>query len=250
MQEMVLKKKIQLPSPGGPSLVLLPTVAAAARTDFKSQPELIYLNQYLQEWYGGHPESEWYCQTIYGLLHLLALRDQYTYQHSLRVAQMTLSLAQQLDIPPSEQADYYLSGLFHDLGKIGVPDSVLKKPTKLTRDEIELMNRHPVMSWEILREYPFLSRVALNAKHHHERFDGLGYPAQLSGENIPLGARLILICDTFDAMTSARVYRTPRSLEETFLELERCGLTQFDPNLVSVFIDMIQTQFQLTKKAA
>mgnify|MGYP000976760935 CR=1 FL=1 len=135
-----------------------------------------------------------------------------------------------------------LSALFHDVGKIGVPDQVLLKPTRLTESEFLEMKLHPNKSAEILEGIPSLDQVAKNAKHHHERFDGRGYPAGMKGEEIPLFSRIILIVDTFDAMTSSRPYRKGLSYDIAFAELKEFSGTQFDPQLVEHFISAMKKE--------
>src|SRR5262249_43010664 len=131
---------------------------------------------------------------------------------------------------------------FHDIGKIGIPDHVLLKPTRLTRAEFEIMKSHPVRSARILEKVSVLANLIPGIKHHHERFDGLGYPDGLRGHEIPLYARIILIADTYDAMTSTRPYRLALDKDVAFAELRNCASTQFDPALVEVFISAMQKQ--------
>lgn len=170
------------------------------------------------------------------LLKALELKDRYTYEHSLRVAYFGLVLGHQLGLSPENLEFLELSCLFHDIGKIGVPDKVLQKPERLDEQEFQIMKQHPEKSDELLLSITELRELATMARHHHERFDGRGYPDKLKGEEIPLFARIILIADTFDAMTSTRPYRAGLENEIAFQELKEFAGSQFDPNLVDAFI--------------
>ncbi|EQC47355.1 HD-GYP domain-containing protein [Bacteriovorax sp. Seq25_V] len=170
------------------------------------------------------------------ILHALDCKDSYTYGHSMRVAFLSLTLGKEIGLNEEELYDLELSALFHDIGKIGVPDSVLLKPARLTEDEFLQMKSHPEKSAEILRGFSHFEKVAKYAKHHHERWDGRGYPEGLKGEDIPLFSRIILIADTFDAMTSSRPYRKGLDYEVAFAELEEFSGSQFDPELAKAFI--------------
>lgn len=163
-------------------------------------------------------------------------KDSYTHGHSIRVAEYSVLLAQELGLSEIETREVELSALFHDIGKIGIPDGILLKPARLTRAEFEVMKSHPVRSAKILEKITGMRNLIPGIKHHHERFDGLGYPDGLSGRNIPLYARIILITDTFDAMTSTRPYRLALDKEIAFEELRNCSNSQFDPALVEDFI--------------
>jgi len=178
--------------------------------------------------------SESMCRSM-----LLALdaKDQYTYEHSTRVAYYALTLGKELQLDENQMYELEMSGLFHDLGKIGTPDSILNKPTRLNEEEFEIMKQHPVRSGEILQGFKDFKNIAKFVRHHHERYDGRGYPNGLKGEEIPLFSRILLIADTYDAMTSTRVYRKGLSNTVAFAELEEFSGSQFDPGLVSLFIE-------------
>lgn len=163
-------------------------------------------------------------------------KDSYTHGHSIRVAEYSQLLAAELNLSEIEIKEVELSALFHDIGKIGIPDNILLKPARLTRAEFEIMKSHPVRSAKILERISGMRNLIPGIKYHHERFDGLGYPDGLKGQDIPLYARIILIADTFDAMTSTRPYRLALDKEIAFEELRRCSGTQFDPILVETFI--------------
>ena len=170
------------------------------------------------------------------ILKALDKKDNYTFGHSMRVAYFSLVTGLEAGLSPEEMYELELSAIFHDIGKIGTPDIVLNKPSRLNEDEFQIMKKHPENSFEILKEFPYFERVAENARLHHERFDGKGYPLGLKGEEIPLAARIILIADTFDAMTSTRPYRKGLPYEVAYDELIQFSGTQFDPELVKLFI--------------
>jgi HD-GYP domain-containing protein (c-di-GMP phosphodiesterase class II) len=154
----------------------------------------------------------------------------------MRVAYFALVTGREMGLGQSELKELELSAIFHDIGKIGTPDNVLNKPSRLTEDEFQVMKQHPDLSYEILKEYPLFEKIAVNARHHHERYDGRGYPSAMKGEEIPLFSRIILIADTFDAMTSTRVYRKGLDYEVAFEELHQFSGTQFDPACVKAFV--------------
>jgi putative nucleotidyltransferase with HDIG domain len=182
-------------------------------------------------------ESEHMAETMARtILKALDCKDHYTFGHSMRVAYFSMVTARELGVEGEELREIEISALFHDIGKIGTPDEVLNKPSRLTEDEFQIMKQHPVLSGEILAEYPVFEKVARNARHHHERVDGRGYPDGLKGEDIPLFARIILIADTFDAMTSTRTYRKGLSYEVAFEELRQFSGSQFDARCVEAFV--------------
>ncbi len=176
------------------------------------------------------------------ILKSLDLKDHYTFGHSMRVCYFALVLGRELKLDHDELYQLELSALFHDIGKIGTPDAVLNKPSRLNEDEFQIMKQHPTNSYKVLKEFEQFQTIALNARHHHERYDGRGYPDQLKGDEIPLGARIILICDTFDAMTSTRPYRKGLPYETAFEELLEFSGSQFDPLLVKKFIRGMQKE--------
>jgi HD-GYP domain-containing protein (c-di-GMP phosphodiesterase class II) len=171
------------------------------------------------------------------ILKALDAKDSYTFGHSMRVAYFSLVTGTEAQLTQEEMYELELSAIFHDIGKIGTPDAVLNKPSRLSEDEFLIMKQHPEKSWEILKEYPQFEKIADNARFHHERFDGKGYPLGLKGDEIPVCARIILIADTFDAMTSTRPYRKGLPYEVAFDELLQFSGSQFDPQLVKLFIE-------------
>lgn len=174
--------------------------------------------------------------TIGALVSALDAREHETQVHSVRVTQYALRLAREIDFPASEMVDLRFGAMLHDIGKIGISDTILLKPGPLTEDEWAEMRLHPLIGYRILSEIRFLSDAAEIVLHHHERWDGQGYPKGLSGEDIPLGARLFAIVDTYDSMTSDRPYRDALDYDAVVHELKRCTATQFDPRLVDAFL--------------
>lgn len=170
------------------------------------------------------------------ILKALDVKDNYTFGHSMRVAYFSLVTGAEAGLSADEMRELELSAIFHDIGKIGTPDAVLNKPSRLSEEEFMIMKQHPEKSFEILQDFPHFEKIAANARLHHERYDGKGYPLGLKGEEIPTAARIILIADTFDAMTSTRPYRKGLAYEVAFEELIQFSGTQFDPNLVKMFI--------------
>ncbi|MBK24194.1 MAG: hypothetical protein CME70_09360 [Halobacteriovorax sp.] len=175
-------------------------------------------------------------QAVRSILQALDCKDHYTFGHSLRVTHFALKLGEEMGFDDETLYDLEMSALFHDIGKIAVPDAVLLKPARLDDEEFLQMKQHPSKSAEILEGFEPFEEVAKNAKHHHERYDGRGYPDGLKGEEIPLFSRIILIADTFDAMTSTRPYRKGLPYEVAFAELEEFAGSQFDPELVKNFV--------------
>lgn len=173
---------------------------------------------------------------------LLDLRDLSTGIHSTRLAEWAVRMARQLGIPESDLYQFEVAALLHDIGKIGIPDAILKKEGKLTADERALMNKHPEYSWSILRMFPGLEKASLYALHHHESYNGAGYPAGLRGEEIPIGSRVVAVVDAYDAMISNRCYRRGFSHEAAIQRLLESGGTQFDPVVVRTFIEIAKQE--------
>jgi putative nucleotidyltransferase with HDIG domain len=175
-----------------------------------------------------------------GLLHSLTsavdAKDAYTCGHSERVALVSRHLAQQMGLNEKDVEQIYMAGLLHDVGKIGVPEAVLQKTGKLTPEEFEQMKRHPQIGARILQDIKQVREIVPGVLHHHERYDGKGYPVGLAGEKIPLMGRIICLADCFDAMTSNRTYRKALPLEVALTEIRRCSGTQFDPRLTEYFL--------------
>lgn len=183
-----------------------------------------------------------------GLLHSLTsavdAKDAYTCGHSERVALLSRHLAMQARLTDHEVERVYMAGLLHDVGKIGVPEAVLQKTGRLTAEEFEQIKKHPEIGARILQDIKQIKDIIPGVLHHHERYDGKGYPGGLAGEDIPLMGRIICLADCFDAMTSSRTYRKALPLEVALTELRRCSGTQFDPRLTEAFLQISGDQFR------
>ncbi len=171
---------------------------------------------------------------------LLDLKDISTGVHSTRLAEWALRVARKLDIPEECLYQVEVAALLHDVGKIGVPDAILKKAGKLTAEERAIINRHPEYSWSILRLFSGLEEASLYALHHHESVDGSGYPAGLTGTNIPLPSRIVSVIDAYDAMVSNRCYRKGMPHEEAIRRLVASSGSQFDAAVVQTFIPIAE----------
>ncbi len=169
------------------------------------------------------------------LIEAVEAKDPYTRGHSERVHHISMEIGRALGLPADELDDLHWGSLLHDVGKIGIPDAVLCKPSRLTKDEYTFIMVHPERSYEILRHIKQLDKAVLGARHHQEMFDGKGYPHGLKGERIPLHGRIIAVADTYDSITSSRAYRAGRSHEIAMQEIERVAGTQLDPAIVTVF---------------
>lgn len=168
-------------------------------------------------------------------LQVLDLRDIDTGVHSTRLAEWGVRVAERMGVSDDKLADVETAALLHDLGKVGISDAVLHKPGPVTPTEMEELRRHPEYGWTVLRSVPGFETVALYILHHHERFDGTGYPAGIGGDRIPLGARIVAVIDAFDAMVSQRPYRPTVPFEEALRRLHESAGTQFDPAIVQEF---------------
>jgi len=169
----------------------------------------------------------------------LDARDNYTYGHSARVARLALGLAEKLNLGREAMQELELACLLHDIGKIHVPDAILNKKDKLDHSEHQQIIKHPLLGSQILELAPSLHKYIPVVKHHHERYDGAGYPDRLSGDAIPLHAQIVALADTYDAMTTSRPYRKGLSRGEAVDEIRFCSGSQFNPRLVEPFIEVI-----------
>jgi putative nucleotidyltransferase with HDIG domain len=177
-----------------------------------------------------------YDTTLQALSNALDVRDSETEGHSRRVVEYMELIIAQMPVVPGHLATLRRGALLHDIGKIGVPDNVLRKPAALSEAEWVVMKRHPEHGARIISQIPFLEDVSRIVRHHHERWDGKGYPDGIAGEAIPLGARIFAVADSFDAMTSDRPYRRAMSVKDARVEVARCRGTQFDPDIVDAFV--------------
>ena len=173
---------------------------------------------------------------VYALARAVEAKDSYTEQHTERVAAGALALGKAIGLSDHELDTLYRGAMLHDIGKIGVPDEILLKPSGLTEDEFERIKQHPVIGEDIARPLRSASSLLAIIRHHHERFDGAGYPDRLNGSDIPLMARIVAIADAFDAMTTNRPYRPARAEQEALAILESEAGTHWDPALVVTFL--------------
>ncbi len=185
-------------------------------------------------------EAQVLFEAIKALASAVDAKDPYTARHSMRVTRLSLILGDAIALNGDERHVLELAAWMHDVGKIGVPDHILTKPTRLTPEEFEVMKAHAVKGGEIVGQIEGLSRVADIIRHHHERLDGQGYPDGLRGEAIPLASRIILIADSYEAMTSHRSYRRGPGRDLALLELRTHAGSQYDRGLVSAFVKAIE----------
>jgi len=189
--------------------------------------------------------------TTEALIQTIDAKDSYTRGHSERVAETMLLMSRELGLSEDTVKKYYVLARLHDIGKIGVSEAVLRKPNPLNDEEWAQMKQHPAIGYNILQPVEFLRGELDVVLHHHERFDGSGYPLGAKGTNIPLGARLISIVDSIDAMTSERCYSRRKTLDEAMNEVATFAGVQFDPELVDVALPVIHRHYrgQMSKQA-
>ena len=184
-----------------------------------------------------------YLESIQSLRFTVEAKDKYTKGHSDRVSEYSVLIGKEIGLSHEEIKKLRIGGLFHDIGKIGVPDSILLKAEQLTDEEYSEIKNHPSIGKHILSSASIFSDIVPIVYHHHENYDGTGYPGKIKGEEIPLLARITAIADTFDAMTSSRSYRDALSLDVAKTEIERCSGTQFDPKLVEAFLNVYKNHY-------
>lgn len=189
-----------------------------------------------------------YLDTIGILRQTVEAKDPYTRGHSDRVSEYSVLIGKKLDLDEKTLHILKIGGLFHDIGKIGIPDSILLKESKLSDEEYSQIKNHPMIGVHMLGDAAIFTDILPIVKHHHERYDGRGYPSQLVGEDIPYVARIAAVADTFDAMTSKRSYRDSLPIDVVRAEIERCSGTQFDPNIAKVFLDIMDNDFDLIRE--
>jgi HD-GYP domain-containing protein (c-di-GMP phosphodiesterase class II) len=181
---------------------------------------------------------------------LLDLKDLNTGVHSTRLAEWGLRVGQELGLDEAMLQNLEVAALLHDIGKIGIPDAILRKPAKLDEEEYALMKRHPEYGWLVLRMLPGFEHAALDILHHHESMDGKGYPAGLKGTEIPIVSRIVCVIDAFDAMVSSRPYRQGLPYEEAMRRLILSSGTQFDPDVVQSFLPFARADMATVFAAA
>ncbi len=189
-----------------------------------------------------------YLDSIQVLRYTVEAKDTYTRGHSDRVSEYSVLIGEKLGLSEDELKTLRIGGLFHDIGKIGIPDSILQKEAKLTDDEYSQIKNHPSIGAHILQDATIFKDIIPIVKYHHEKYDGTGYPYRLKGEDIPYIARIAAVADTFDAMTSKRSYRDALSLDYVKSEFERFSGTQFDPKIAKVFLDILNTEYDKIKE--
>ncbi|MCF6092841.1 HD-GYP domain-containing protein [Microaerobacter geothermalis] len=176
-------------------------------------------------------------------LYMIKKKDPITYEHCERVKYWTVLLAENMKLPKTDIVQLSRAASWHDIGKIEIPNEILTKPGKLTPEEYEVMKTHPEVGYQLVKDIHFFKKFLPVIRHHHERYDGKGYPMGLKDKQIPLHARIMCIADSFDAMTADRQYKEGMTMAEAVSELKRCAGTQFDPDLVDMFIDGLKKQF-------
>jgi hypothetical protein len=197
-----------------------------------------HLGSVLETAYLYEQQATMFLGTISSLIRALDAKDPYTRGHSDRVAALSRQLARSAGLGEKLAERYHIAGLLHDVGKIGVPEAVLCKPGRLTDEEFAVIMRHPEIGYNILDGVPGMEDLLPGVMHHHERFDGKGYPHGLVGEEIPMIARVLCLADTFDAMSSNRAYRSAMTRDTVLAEITRCAGSQFDPELAPLFVAM------------
>ena len=189
-----------------------------------------------------------YLDSIQTLRNTVEAKDIYTRGHSDRVSELSVLIGKKLGLSEADLKVLEIGGLFHDIGKIGVPDSILQKEEKLTDDEYSQIKQHPNIGLHILSHAAIFKNILPIVEHHHEKFDGSGYPGKLAGNDIPYLARIATVADSFDAMTSCRSYRNALSIETVIAEFERCRGTQFDPDIADLFLTILREDFGAVKE--
>jgi hypothetical protein len=203
-------------------------------------PPLIMVDQALQRYYSLHQET---METLTVLAEAIDARDEYTFAHSTRVSEYAKKIAQQMNLSTEQIGLIEIAGKVHDLGKIGIEDSILKKTGKLDNEEREKIQKHPEIAYNLLKKLKPYKTGAIYVLYHHERVDGTGYPHKISDKSIPLQAKILSVADSYDAMTSDRPYRKALPQREAVKELKRCSRTQFDPEIVQAFIEVLKNDY-------
>ncbi|HET6437987.1 MAG TPA: HD-GYP domain-containing protein [Anaeromyxobacter sp.] len=189
-----------------------------------------------REWGAGRPALEAMIATTEAFALAVEAKDPYTHGHSRRVSLLAEQVSRELGLARVACETVRIAGVLHDIGKIGIPEGLLRKPGKLNRGEMRIFERHSQLGWRIVSAVPELEEVGLTILHHHERFDGQGYPERLSGERIPILSRILAVCDAYDAMTSDRPYRDGVSHRLATDEIGRNLGKQFDPSVARAFL--------------
>lgn len=200
--------------------------------------QIKHINSELSDTYEKLEQA--YLESIQTLRYTVEVKDSYTRGHSDRVSEYSVLLGKHLGLPQTDLDTLRVGGLFHDIGKIGVPDAILQKNGRLDDDEYSQIKQHPNIGIHILSHAKIFQNILPIVEHHHEKFDGTGYPGRLAGNDIPYLARIAAVADSFDAMASRRAYRNSLPLDVIIDEFERCKGTQFDPEIADVFLDILR----------
>lgn len=200
--------------------------------------QIKHINSELSDTYEKLEQA--YLESIQTLRYTVEVKDSYTRGHSDRVSEYSVLLGKHLGLPQTDLDTLRVGGLFHDIGKIGVPDAILQKNGRLDDDEYSQIKQHPNIGIHILSHAKIFQNILPIVEHHHEKFDGTGYPGRLAGNDIPYLARIAAVADSFDAMASKRAYRNSLPLNVIIDEFERCKGTQFDPEIANVFLDILR----------
>jgi diguanylate cyclase (GGDEF)-like protein/putative nucleotidyltransferase with HDIG domain len=220
---------------------------------FSTGPETFnhYLRSFQRQPWKADGEGPSLLETVTALAFAIDAKDHYTQGHSQSVARLAAEIARELGLGNAEVEEVRVAGILHDIGKIGVPEIILNKPAHLTMEEFDLMKSHAVLGEKILEplKVKAIERIRRMIRHHHEMFDGSGYPDHLKGEAIPLGARILTVADCFDTMVSQRAYKRGRTSEEAVAELRRCCGTQFDPVPVGALIRVLAVGEESRRRA-
>lgn len=224
---------------------VLALIAPVAMMQLSIQQYLQHTTIYIRELRAMNDRlSDSYEATLNALTRALDTRDDETEAHSQRVSRYTELIARNMGVSEEELDHMRRGALLHDIGKIGVPDAILLKPGALTEEECKIMRSHAVIGYKMIANIPFLAKASQVVLHHHESYDGSGYPSGLQGVNIPLGARIFAVADTFDAITSNRPYRMASSLQVAMREIEKGSGSQFDPVVVKAFQEIPKTMLR------
>lgn len=208
--------------------------------------EIKKINDELSETYDRLEKA--YMESIQTVRYTVEAKDTYTRGHSDRVSELSVLIGKKIGLNDDDIKRLRVGGLFHDVGKIGVPDSILQKNEKLTDTEYSEIKNHPTIGTHILSTATIFQDILPIVKHHHERYDGKGYPGNLEGEKIPYLARIAAVADAFDAMTSRRVYRDSLPMDVVVSEFEKNKGTQFDPGIADVFLDIMKNDYNSIKE--
>lgn len=203
-------------------------------------PPLLMADLSLRRYYSLHIETQ---ETLKVLANTVDERDKYTFFHSVHVAEYAKKISEQLNLKLDDINEIEMAGLVHDLGKIGIEDSILNKPSRLSDEEYSKIKEHPEIAYRLLKNLKPYKKGATYVLHHHEHYNGLGYPQKISGTNIPLGARVLSVADCYDAMTTDRPYRKALPSSAAVTELRACSGTQFDPQVVKAFITVLKNDY-------